>query len=59
MPEPLTIVASLKRRGALKCDVGEGGTLLIEFPESEAANAVKALSFNKTFFLTFTERIED
>lgn len=58
MPEPLTIIASLKRRGALKCDVGEGGTLLIEFPESEAANAIRVLEFTKSFFLTFTEKTE-
>jgi hypothetical protein len=56
MSDPITLIASFKRRGAMKRDVGEGGTFMIEFPESESENADKAMKLTGTFYLTFVEK---
>lgn len=53
MPEPVTIIACFKRRGGLRFDPGEGGSMTIEFAERERANALKAAEWSETFSITF------
>ena len=58
MPDAVALQASFRRRGAMKRDIGEGGSLIIEFSEREALNAEKALQFTKTFTVVFTDPVE-
>ena len=57
MPDEVALQASFRRRGAMKRDIGEGGSLIIEFSEREALNAEKALQFAKTCTVVFTDPV--